>query len=552
MSSNLIPSMAAISKGNLDPIPLEFEEEWGIGPVFDWYNSLERPAGTLIQKIQIRKDVSGPVPHRFIVVCMVNEKVHRFDRRPKQVGNATDVIFNNAVDSEDSYTPNIGLTRETWISELEVELDLRGEVDLLAVISICHAISFDSFAGKYTLLKHNCFFFSWTILSIIARHHLPYRFPEVGSLVRLFDPHVDRLTEYMLNEAISFFPDMLAHTGLIFANEAQASMPGGVSFSGPLGVIIPDGLARSIVRHLVKLRLHFGLRNSLTKLIKTELVKVAETVYQAVTSSNTAHPLLDQYLWVEKVTNEFRGMMRAELLGIVWKFFLEVLSRGYAGATSDELQAQSPDSPELQYGFLGKSFAQCATVLGTSLQAGLVATREVAPDTVGKTHEEAFDQAWNAAREASLSAAKRAVRNTRETVNNPKLDAKWELLWTIWEDCWKEARPVIQLRAIQATDRIVEQVVAAGTSVVIGYMRETREKTIQANLPKKGRKWFKKQRQLALEMNNTDLQEYMRSIIKKNTLNADALGDVHESMERIWEGERNRLMLDSSSLSKTD
>ncbi|KAG9082986.1 hypothetical protein FRC06_004745 [Ceratobasidium sp. 370] len=484
MSSNLIPSMAAISKGKLDPIPLGFEEKWGIGLVFDWYKELDRPAGTLIQKIQIRKDVSGTVPHRFIVVRMVNEQVHRFDRRPKHDGKATDLIFNTAVASEDSYTSDISLTREGWISELEIELDLRGEVDLLAVISICHAISFDSFAGKYTLLKHNCFFFSWTILCIIARHHLPYSFPGVEFVVHLVDPHVDRLTEYMINEAISFFPDMLAHTGLIFANKAQASMPGGVSLAGPLGAIIPDGFGRSIVRHALRLRLHFGLRNSLTKLIKTELFKVAETVYQAVTSSDAAHLLLHKYLWVEKATNEARGMMRAEGLKIIWKSFLEVLSSGYAGATLDELPDRSPGS-ELEYGFLGKSLAQCATVLGTALQAGLVATREVAPDTVGKTHEEAFDQAWNAAQEAALSAAKRAVRNTRETVNNPKLDAKWELLWTIWEDCWKEARPVIQLRAIQATDRIVEQVEAAATSAVMGYARETREKTIQATLPKK-------------------------------------------------------------------
>ncbi|KAG9124446.1 hypothetical protein FRC07_011604 [Ceratobasidium sp. 392] len=552
MSSKLVSSFGSLSKNKKSPpIPLEFGSEWGVGPVFEWYNHLEHSRATRIQTIQIRKDASGAVPHRFIVLCMLDDQVHRFDRRPNRAEdtgtNLVDVVFNHAVTSQDSYTLNIDLADEEKISELEVELNLDGQVDLLAVIAVCHSISLDNFAREYTFLKHNCFFFSWTILTIISRHHLPYRLPQEASVLRLFDGHLNRLTDYIVDEAVALFLDLVIDTAIIFRDKALASMPDGVGLMGPFGSALPNGLLRFLWRHVFNIRLRFGLRHSLEKLVKKELTDAVKIVQKATLSSHIARPFLDQHLWIEGTRTGVRKALDEEVMKILWKSILEVISSGYVNDDPNQLQGQLTD-PQLNVTILGKNVAELCTVFGAALQDGLLATRRAAQNIQGLCHKCAFDEAWNVARDASLSAAKNAVQKTREVMNKPERDAKWEVIWSIWEDCWEDAHAIVQPRAVQTVEKIVEAVLTAGTGVVIEDVRECRDKTIQAHLPGKGRKWSVKRRPLASAMTNTDIQECMRRIIKKNTVNAGALEAVQSSMERVWAKAREQLSLSTSPL----
>ncbi|QRV84471.1 hypothetical protein RhiJN_26542 [Ceratobasidium sp. AG-Ba] len=551
MPNKIVSSFGSLSQNKNSQLHvLNFTSEWGVGPVFNWYNKLE-PLSKLIGIIQVRKDVSGAVPHRFIVVRMLDDAVHRFDRRPERPENAgtnlVDVVFNNAVTSQDSYTLNITLADLERVSELEVELELDGGVDLSVVISVCYAISLDSFAQKYTFLRHNCFFFSWTILTIVSRHHLPYRLPEEDSVLRLFGDHLDRLTQFIVDQAVALFLDLVIDTAIIFRDTALASMPDGVGLMGPVGSAFPNWLLRFIWRQSFKLRLRFGLRSPLTAVVKRELTQAVRIVQKATLSSHIARPLLDQHLWIEGTQDGVRKAIDEEIKKILWKTILEVISSGYANTDSTQLQQQLTD-PQLNVTILGKKVAELCTVFGAALQAGLLATREAAKDIQGLSHENAFDEAWKIARDASLTAAKNAVQRTREIVDIPGRDAKWEVIWSIWGTCWEQAHDIVQPRAIVAVKNVVEEVLTAGTGVVIKDVRESRHLTIQAQLPGKRRKWLIKRRPLTSRMTNADLQECMRRIIKKNTVNGDALDAVQSSMERVWANARGYLSIGNMRL----
>jgi hypothetical protein len=168
----VIPSFGSSKRpAKTTPKLLEFLPEWDNGPVFDWYKSLPNKT---IQLLQIRKDGGKGVPHRFIMVHMSDGCVHRFDRRLEQSSTdhtVVNLLVNHAVKSKDTYVPDMDSTLPKAVerfSHCEVELVLDGQVNLLAVISACYAISQDIFAQQYTFLRHNCFFFSWAVLTPVS------------------------------------------------------------------------------------------------------------------------------------------------------------------------------------------------------------------------------------------------------------------------------------------------------------------------------------------------------------------------------------------------
>ncbi|KAG9087951.1 hypothetical protein FRC06_002287 [Ceratobasidium sp. 370] len=395
-----------------------------------------------------------------------------------------DLIFNQAVASEDSYTREISLTDEERFSECEIELTLDGQVDLITIISICYAISVDNFAQKYTFLRHNCFFFSWTILTIVSRHHLPYQVPLPQSVMGRFNSGLEGLTSLIVNEATALFLDLVIDTVVIFRDRARASMPEGMGLMGRAGSAFPTGLLRFLWRRLFKLRLRFGLRDQLIKMVRAEVTHAASVVHEATLSNHVARELLDKHLWIEGTRGAVKEALKMEMMKILWKFILEAISGGLGDVEPKHLQAQLTDA-ELNFTWLGRNVAELCTVWNAALQGGLWAARQAGQDIEGLSHNHAFDKAWNAARGAALSAAQNAVNSTREAMHKPERDAKWEAIWRIWEDCWKEAHDVAQPKSVQTVERIVEEILAAGAGVVIQEMKESRVKTIQAYIPNK-------------------------------------------------------------------
>ncbi|KAG8685676.1 hypothetical protein FRC09_014589, partial [Ceratobasidium sp. 395] len=204
--------------------------------------------------------------------------------------------------------------------------------------------------------------------------------------------------------------------------------------------------------------------------------------------------------------------------------------------------------PELNSTWLGKNVAELSTVWDAALQGGLRAVKQAGQDVDGLSHDAASDKAWTAAQAAALSSPQNAVKSTRLVLCKPERDAKWEALWSIWEDGWKRAHDDARPRAVAAVERIAEAVLTAGTGVVVEEMRESRLKTIQAYMPNKSKKWLRRRQKQISDITNAQLQECMQSIIKRNTINAEALTAVHSSMEAIWDKVRTRIQAPAEAL----
>ncbi|QRV97972.1 hypothetical protein RhiJN_25991 [Ceratobasidium sp. AG-Ba] len=533
----IIPSFGSFSPpGKAEPTPLKFDHDWGVGPVFDWYRSLKNEERS-IQTIQIRRYIAKPVPHRFIVLRMSNDRYHRFDRRPGHSEDANirpfDVMMNEAVASEDSYTCNIELSHEELTSEREVEITLDGQVDLMTIIAVCYAISKDEKTQKYTFLRHNCFFFSWTILTIVCRHRLPYEVPSHESVMQRFGSNVDQLASIIVDQAVNLFLDLVIKTVLTFRDEARKSAPAAMGLMGRMAPAIPNGLIEFLWRYLIKLRLHLGLRSRLRRAVESEVTEAANIVQKATFATHVARELLDGHLWIEGTQTAIREAIEEEIMKILWRFMLQAIAAGSNGAEEEDIEKELTD-PKLNFTWLGRNMAEMSMVWDAVLKGALLAVKEAGQSADGLSHEAAFDKAWDAAKSAGLASAQETIEKTKKVIRNPERDKKWEAIWGIWDQGWEKAHDRARSSAVGTVKAIVKEVLATGSKVVVEDIRACRTKTIPGFIPKKRRRWFEKRVQENLTLTNADLQDCMQEIIKRNTINGEALGAVHVSMESVW------------------
>lgn len=317
-----------------EPKSLIFPSGWRKGPVFeDWYDTL-KPEATSIDRLEIRKDTSGPVPHRFIIIHMTDGSTHRFDRRPdhEETGAATGVILlgNTAVKSKDEYIAKV--SQLAWlqlqsVSHCEIELFLGGKVDLLAVLSACYGISQDQTAYKYTLFNHNCFFFSWTILMVVSRHCLPHEVPSYDPVVERFRLHLGSLTNMIVDDAVKMFVEMVIDTVTVFREKAREVMFKGMGSIGLTAWSLPIGALRFLWRRIFGLRLQLGLRKQLIQTVRDQLETRLLPVCREAMGHLTVESL-DNHLWLKDLDSTIKEPLQAEILKILWDVILDTIAGG--------------------------------------------------------------------------------------------------------------------------------------------------------------------------------------------------------------------------------
>jgi hypothetical protein len=478
------------------PELLEFPLGWGNGPVFDWYKN--RVPNKTIQLLQIRKDEGGAVPHRFIMVHMSDDRIHRFDRRPEQASTdhtpdhtVVDLLVNHAVKSEDTYIPDVDSTLLSEIerfSHCEVALVLDGRVDLLAVIAACYAISEDDSTREYTFLRHNCFFFSWAILMVVSRHCLPYELPRRDPLMQRFiSSSIDDLTSFIVEEAVALFLDLVIDTIIVFREKAGDSLNMGMSMMIRTSWALPIGLLRVFWRQLFTIRLHLGLRQALRGGVERQLTERVPPIYEAIVSTHGASDLLDSSLWIEEVKVTVEPFLRKEVAKILWDAILDAISSGLGDITPEKL-AKELNNPKLKFSVLGKRSAQFYAVWNAALHGGMPAAKGAIEGNQGNLSDEAvFDKAWSAAKDASLHAAQTVVNNTRTQIRKPvPRDAMWASIWRIWDDSWEGARQIVQPKSLATVKTIVEKIISTALEMVVQEIKDSKDKTIQARVLKVG------------------------------------------------------------------
>ncbi|QRW13127.1 hypothetical protein RhiLY_12126 [Ceratobasidium sp. AG-Ba] len=549
--SKFVGSFGSIS--GLDPpqpIHLDFRQGWGVGSVFTWYRGLSNPGAHLIDKIQIWKRISTPVPHRFIVVHMCDKSVHRFDRRPDPgLTNTVDLISNQAVASQDAYQSDVSIKQIEESAVCEIELHVGAQVDLMTVLSTCYAISEDTLTQKYSFLRYNCFFFSWTILMVVARRCLPYQLPQAETVICRFNKEINPITEFLLHEFIDFFRDLIVEVLTIFRNKAGNRLHVGMSPLAKITWSLPVGFIRFFWRRIFSLRLYLGWRKQLASKFQTELKTAVQRVGDALQSMERAQELLDEHLWIDDAKDPLKEAIKKESIKLVWKSVLEAVSAGLGDFTPEEFAAELAIS-ELKFSLRGRNAAQYTAVWNASLHGGLQAVKGVGERLDGtETHEVAFEKAWNAARNAARHAAQTVVRNTSNLMKQPGRDEMWQVVWEIWDDCWDEVHKIVQPRSVQNIERVIERLISSGVIATVQDMKQSRGRTIEIRTPdKESTRLLGIHHQPRRYVTNAELQKYMHNMIEQDTIGASTLKEVHTAMGRVWRATLQPLPLPSEVL----
>ncbi|KAG9094191.1 hypothetical protein FS749_012954 [Ceratobasidium sp. UAMH 11750] len=163
-------SSAGHSQG---PHKIDFTLGWGNEncPTRQWYR--DQPT-TTFKCLQYREDSRGTsFFHEFIVAELDNGTFCRFDRGGVKDARG-EAILGKGIEAED--TAHVLSRADHQFKELEQTSKLLLKVhfpqgrDLITILATCHGIQVDERAGRYTLTRFNCYFFSWTILITAARH----------------------------------------------------------------------------------------------------------------------------------------------------------------------------------------------------------------------------------------------------------------------------------------------------------------------------------------------------------------------------------------------
>ncbi|EUC54005.1 hypothetical protein RSOL_026330 [Rhizoctonia solani AG-3 Rhs1AP] len=168
-----ISANSSIQKYSADrvqvPIVLDFQSDKGKEVIRNWYH--KQPT-TRFTHIEHRKDIMGQFKHEFIVAYLDNSTVCRFDRRAREDMRGHALKGEGTVSEDSAHVITLADTDSKALldkSEVLMRSDNKWRRDLDFILAVCGGIQSHPEAKSYSLLHYNCYFFSWTLVTIIGR-----------------------------------------------------------------------------------------------------------------------------------------------------------------------------------------------------------------------------------------------------------------------------------------------------------------------------------------------------------------------------------------------
>jgi len=184
------------------PVLLDFASEQ---PILEWYEGQKNNGSTLIEKLQLRRDLLPPYYHEYIMVFTQGSHTYRVDRRPDP-DSPFDTIMRAGCKPYDTIQ---AVDSRSWreiekASDCVVELTWyeKPKVDLLFVLSICFALRQDEHAKQYTLQRYNCYFLSWAIIMMVVRAKEDWETPLGNVMSELLQPPRIRKENYSVMHGV--------------------------------------------------------------------------------------------------------------------------------------------------------------------------------------------------------------------------------------------------------------------------------------------------------------------------------------------------------------
>ncbi|CAE6364989.1 unnamed protein product [Rhizoctonia solani] len=509
-------------------ISMNFGKEWGTGPVFSWYRRLQE-SSVSVERLQIRIDRGRPA-HRFVVAFLRGtERVCRFDRRPETpkpgplfleiLGAPT----RKAADEWTLYELEDWRKSKDSSTHCELDMELPAHTNLILILAACYALATDTNICNYELFRYNCYFFSWTITVIVARHILPLVPPSPERVVQSTDlpAEIGNIAGSVAKRTTTGLIELVLDTiTAVRATTGKTLNPG-------LGKreLIVWGLPTNIFCFLLysgfKLQLRTGLETKLTERVRSQLEQSAQQVLEEILSKqDSAKELSRNRLWVTDLLADFRFLLEQELIKVMWGTILDIVAEGYGNPEPDDLIQKLKHHPKLRfrmkYYFFGANVVQFTQIWTEALHLALPAAREAVSSmpkldqsiSEEERHKAVFNAAFVAAKDAALVGAQAVVARTSGGMNNRKREEMWGLVPPSHEQTVKN----ITLADIQ--NNIIEFIRTSYPQTFESYITSIQEDMAQA--------W---------NMSQTCLQIYLPSSNPK----------VHASCVRGWRSTAYRL-----------
>ncbi|KAG7098986.1 hypothetical protein E1B28_000872 [Marasmius oreades] len=562
--------------------------DWGEDPlhsdIYRWYQGLctcnhfsNGKDPTKISKLQVwsRNRYSQRLTHRFVLLHMADDTVHRLDRRATTQGNP------GLLSGLSMRTPGVTSTDEMVINidddlqknmarnnHLEVEIQLEGKVDLLIVLLTCYQISHHSRARRYDLRDYNCFFYSWTILMIAARRLLDIVTPSKDELMERFrrKEHLHILAESVVGLAVRTLRDLVLAAVGVFREQQQGDTDEGKHIREGMSIIarmvwgLPSGVLETFGKLVLNSKLPSNLRDTLLKQIKEVVTEKAPDVYKQVLDHIDIPRAARDRLWVNEGVKEIvRREVEKSLIEQLWPAVVDAIAVGFGQDvhSAKDIAQNVVATKSWWQQVAGTRTAQLWAVQTAALHGGLKEVKITALAEVDRIKAEAqsnapddpseqlkllnagmFDLAWNSARDGALRFAKDAVQATKSTLHPGHLESReimWETIWGVWDKCWEKACKDARTKALNTLDTVVQAVLNASVKVVLVELGVGESQpTVRVRRPKRvfdielsPSIWDEEP-----SMTGLALQQYMQVLMKKAKLGSPDI--LQHTMAEIW------------------
>ncbi|CEL61148.1 hypothetical protein RSOLAG1IB_09790 [Rhizoctonia solani AG-1 IB] len=492
---------ASSSNFNERRMPMDFGKEWGTGPVFSRYRRLQK-SSVFIERLQIRINHKTP-PHRFIVAYLQGTKsVCRFDRRPETPKPGTlflELLGAPTRRAADEWTLN---DPSQWAeserkdpTHCELDMELPPGTDLLLILASCYALTMGK-ARNYELFRYNCYFFSWTIAMVVARHVLPLVPPSPLQVVQStsLPTELGNIAGNVAERTTDGLIFLVLNTITAVRKKTGKDLNPGLGKRELLVWGLPTSVFCFLLRSGFKLRLRAGLETQLKERVKLQLEQSTKQVLEVIlTRQSSAKHLAHSRLWVRDLVADFKSLLEEQIIKVMWGAILDIAAEGYGSPDPGDLIQRLKTHPKLRYRLkyrlFGANVVQFTQIWTEAVHRALPAARQATSeltkddyDSDEARHRAIFNAAFVAAKEASLLAVKDVVARTSPGMHNSERESMWTLIWDRWDEIWGSFEDESRETIVRLMKQSIEDIVGVGAKAIVDAVEKDESKGIQASI----------------------------------------------------------------------
>ncbi|KAG8728307.1 hypothetical protein FRC11_011385 [Ceratobasidium sp. 423] len=532
-----------------------FTEKWREGPVFDWYKDLQK-SSVLVNRLQVRIDHGRPA-HRFVLAYLKDGVVCRFDRRPEDADPSKLLLERFGAKprkAADEYCTlregdaDLVLIQRSTICEIDMEMP--PDTDLLLILSACFALSRDPVARDYDLLSYNCYFFAWTITTVVVRHTLPFRIPAPTDIARGLAPGLTKLSHPIADKIVKALLGMVLDVVAAARQVAGDKIKKGLGLSERLVWQLPMCIMNFFLRQILELYMYFGLEDTIKKRFHERILDVCTMLLQDVLSQENITSRVEKRLWINELKEDIRAWLRERLTVTAWDALLDGLAALNENIDGQKASVDNENNPNRRPSLKRRPNSDFAWILvwGAGIGAGLPAARDAvrgkaqtAQSASTQLHNEIFDIAFAAASNAAQAAAKVVVDRTQPALNDPKRAEMWETIWSEWGNLWKTAHENTRSTVVSIFEEGVEEIVALVTDQVVESVRGNQVQKVQA--------WVRYTEESRTVLSASDFQQRISQFVRSAHPTAVLYAEnIEATMAKVWDAASVALQSDHQDI----